>query len=221
MNIPFSTEQFFQVIENYNSGTFPAQIIILILTAAAFMLIFSKMDIRSKVIGSFLGLLWIWIGWVYHLAFFTAINPAAHGFGGLFITQGLLILLYTYRNRLLFIYKPEIKDYTGILLIIFGLIIYPAISYFNEGTWLKTISMGLPCPSTILTFGFFLLTAGKFPVILLVIPSLWSILGLSATMNFGVYQDVMLIVSAIIADAVLVRKKSTLYSAASAERLHD
>lgn len=153
-------------------------------------------------------MLWIWIGWVYHLSFFTSINPAAYGFGVMFLIQGIMTLLFSFNNRLHFAFKPGIKDYTGIFLILFGLIIYPVISYIDEGYWLKTISMGLPCPSTILTFGFFMLARGRFPKVLLVIPTLWSFLGVSAAINFGVYQDLMIIVSAILADTILIRSRT-------------
>lgn len=212
MKIPFTTDQFFQVIEKYNAGIFPAQILITLLTAAAFLLIFSNKSYKNFLIGSFLGTLWIWIGWVYHLSYFTAINPAAHGFGWIFIIQGILTLLETFRNRLLFDFKLNITNYTGIFLILFGMVIYPLISYLDDGSWIRTISMGLPCPSTILTFGFFLLTMAKFPKYLLIIPSLWSLLGVSAAMNFGVYQDFMLMISAFIADFILVRRIRSLTS---------
>jgi hypothetical protein len=210
MKIPFTTDQFFQVIEKYNAGIFPTQILITLLTAAAFMLIFSTKNYKNFLIGSFLGILWIWIGWVYHLSYFTAINPAAHGFGWIFIIQGILTLLETFRKRLLFDFKQNMTNYTGFFLILFGLVIYPLVSYFDGDSWRRTISMGLPCPSTILTFGFFMLTMVKFPKYLLIIPSLWSLLGVSAAMNFGVYQDFMLLIAALIADLVLVRRKSTL-----------
>ncbi len=42
MKIPFTTEQFFEVITNYNTSLFPAQLFILILGIIAALLVFSN-----------------------------------------------------------------------------------------------------------------------------------------------------------------------------------
>lgn len=207
MKIPFTIEQFFNVFEKYNLSVFPAQVIILLLALAGIFLLHSEKPLRNKVIGAFLGLLWIWTGLVYHILFFTGINKAASVFGGLFILQGVLILIISFlRQRLVFTFRPDSKDYIGYFFILFGLMIYPFIGYLTGGSMVKTISLGLPCPSTIFTFGFLMLTTREFPKYLLIIPSLWAIVGLSAAINFGVYQDYMMIIAAIVADIYLLRK---------------
>lgn len=209
MKMPFTTEQFFNAFEKYNITMYPAQVIILLLALAGIFLLHSKNPFKDKYIGVFLGLLWIWTGFVYHIVFFTEINKAAFLFGGIFIIQGFLILINTFRkNRLVFTFQYQAKDYTGYFLILFGLVIYPIISYLTGGSIVKTITLGLPCPSTILTFGFLMLTSGKFPKYLLIIPSLWAVVGLSAAINFGVHQDFMMILAALIADFHLLRRKT-------------
>ena len=67
--------------------------------------------------------------------------------------------------------------------------------------------MGLPCPSTIFSFGLFMLSSNKFPKILLIIPSLWALVGLSAAINIGVYQDVMILIAALAANIFLISRK--------------
>jgi hypothetical protein len=176
---------------------------------AGLFLLHSKYSFKSKLIGSYLGVLWLWMGLAYHIGFFAEINKAAFIFGGIFILQGLLILFNTFvKGRLIFDFFPKTKDYLGYFFIIFGLILYPIIGYFMVDSLTKTISLGLPCPTTILTFGFFMLTNNKFPKYLLIIPSLWAIIGLSAAINFGVYQDFMILITAIIADIVLIKRKT-------------
>lgn len=88
MKTPFTTEQFFLVFEHYNLKIFPAQLIIVILGIAALLLVHSKNRYKNKLIGCYLGLLWIWTGLVYHIVFFSGINKAAYVFGGIFIIQG-------------------------------------------------------------------------------------------------------------------------------------
>lgn len=208
MKTPFTTEQFFNVFEKYNSTLFPLQFIILLLGIVGLFLLHSNYSNKNKIIGGFLGAVWIWMGIAYHFVFFAEINKAAFVFGGIFILQGLLILFNSWvKDSLIFTFNPQTKDYTGYFFILFGLIIYPLIGYTLFGTFTKTISLGLPCPTTILTFGFFMLTSSKFPKYLLIIPSLWAVIGLSAAINFGVYQDFMLPLTAIIAVIVLYRKK--------------
>ena len=207
MKLPFTTEQFFDVIVKYNSTLYPFQLIIVLLGIVCLFLLHSDFRAKDKIIGSYLGVLWIWIGVAYHLAFFTAINKAAFLFGGICILQGLFILFSTLKHRLIFTFTLQAKDYLGYFFILYGLIIYPIASYFVEGSFERTIVMGLPCPSTIFSFGFFILASNKFPHYLLIIPTLWAVVGLSAAINIGVLQDLMIVVAAIAADIILIGRK--------------
>lgn len=198
--MPFTTEQFFYVFEQYNSAVFPFQLLIFILGIVGLFLLHSRLPGKNKFIGSYLGILWIWVGTIYHFIFFAEINPAAYLFGGVFILQGLLILRETFRkNRIRYSFSSQPGYYIGYFLVIFGLIIYPVIGYLLENSVAKIISLGLPCPTTIVTFGFFMLTGSKFPKYLLIIPSLWAIVGVSAAIELGVYQDFMMVISAMLA----------------------
>ena len=207
MKTPFTFEQFFNVFEDYNSAVFPLQPIIIILGIIAVLLIHSKKEIRNKLITGFLGILWLWIGIVYHFVFFSSINKAAYVFGGLYIIQGILLIIELFRKRLEFYFTGQLREYIGYFFILFGLIIYPIISYLLEGSLPRTISLGLPCPTTILTFGFFMITNNRFPKYLLIIPSLWAVIGTGAAINFGVYQDYLMLISAIIADTYLIKRR--------------
>ena len=207
MKLPFTTEQFFNVFENYNTNIFPVQIVILL--AGLIVLLMAHRDKQlGKSAGIFLGLLWMWIGAVYHLAFFSSINKPAIVFGVLFILQGILFFLNAFSKSAIQIKaEKNVRSGAGEFLVIFGLIIYPVIGYLVEGSVTRIISLGLPCPSTILTFGFLMMATNRVPKYLLIIPFIWSLVGLSAALNFGVYQDYMLIVSAVLATIVLFRKK--------------
>jgi hypothetical protein len=208
MKKTFTTEQFFDVFEKYNAKVFPSQLIILLLGIIALYFLHSNHSLRNKVIGCYLGFLWIWIGIVYHIIFFTEINKASFIFGGISIVQGALILVATFsKDRFTFNFEPHAKHYLGYFFILFGLMIYPLIGYFIEGTFIRTITLGLPCPSTIFTFGFLMLTRDRIAKYLLVIPSLWAIVGLSAAVNFSVYQDFMMIVAAIATNAAFLKRE--------------
>jgi hypothetical protein len=209
MKTPFTTDQFFSVFEKYNHAIFPVQIILFLLVVLALIAIGSKIQNKDKFVSLILGILWLWIGIVYHISYFTGINKVAFGFGALFIFQGFFfmyegILLY----NLKFVFKNSIQDWFGYFFILYGLIIYPVVGYLIEQNLSLTISVGLPCPTTILTFGFLLLTDKKFSKYLLIIPSLWAVIGISTVINLDVYQDSIMLIAAIIADVWLLKSKS-------------
>jgi hypothetical protein len=207
MKTPFTTDQFFEIFERYNTALFPVQVIILILGVVALVLLHSKKALRNKYIGGLLGILWLWTGLVYHITFFSTINPAANAFGGIFILQGVFFFIELFRDRMNFSIEKQSKDYTGYFFIIFGLILYPLISFWLADNVSHTISLGLPCPTTIVTFGFLMLTQRNFSKYLLIIPTIWAVIGTGAAVNFGVYQDYVMLLSAVVANIYLFRRK--------------
>lgn len=208
MKTPFTTEEFFQVFENYNTSLFPSQIVILLFGLIAMFSLHTQKRRKNKLISAFLGLLWLWTGLVYHMTFFTAINKAAYVFGAVFILQGLFFFVEAFsKRRLEFTFDGSARAYLGYLFALFGLIIYPLISYFLADTTANIISLGLPCPTTIFTFGFLMMTTSRFPKYLLVIPTIWALIGTGAAINFGVYQDYVMLVAAVVACIFLVARK--------------
>jgi hypothetical protein len=207
MKTPFTIEQFFGVFEKYNLAVFPFQFILVLLGIVAVIMVHRKKKIRNNLITGFLAFLWLWIGIVYHIIFFTAINKAAYLFGGIFILQGIFFTIALFRKQLIYKFEGSAREYIGYFFILFGLIIYPVISYFLEGSFNTTITLGLPCPTTIVTFGFLMLTTNRLPKYLLIIPTLWALIGTQAAINFGVYQDYVMLFSAIVADIYLFGRK--------------
>lgn len=212
METPFSTEQFISVFEKYNSALYPAQFIILVLGIIAIIFLHSNNTFKNFYISGFLGLLWLWIGVVYHFYFFAEINKVAYIFSGLFIIQGLIFYIEAIsRVQIIFEFDGKVRNYIGYFFILFGLILYPIIGYNIEHDFSKVISLGLPCPTVILTFGFLMNTNKSLPIYVLIIPTIWALIGFTAVLNFGIYQDIMLLVSAIIAGIwLLMRKKNLL-----------
>ena len=113
------------------------------------------------------------------------------------------VILY----NLKFVFRMTVQAFLGYFFILYGLIIYPVVDYLIEPNFSRTISVGLPSPTIILTFGFLLLCDKKFSKYLLIIPSLWAVIGFSAVIKLGVYQDSMMIIAAIIADVLILRSK--------------
>jgi len=130
MKLPFTSEEFLTVFENYNEAVFPMQILYL-LAALAIYLSARKEAWADKVISGILSFFWLWMGIAYHMAFFTTINTAAYFFGALFILQGGFFLWRgVFQNKLTFQIKKDMYGLVGIVLMVFALIIYPTVSFF-------------------------------------------------------------------------------------------
>jgi Family of unknown function (DUF6064) len=128
--IPFNTEQFIQVFEKYNQAIYPFQFALTLVAISAVFLAASRKPFANKFISYSLGFLWLWMGIVYHLIFFTAISPPAYVFGTLFVIQGLLFLYEgVVKNRLSFRSSQKFYGIFGAIFIAYSLVIYPLIGY--------------------------------------------------------------------------------------------
>jgi hypothetical protein len=183
------------------------QIIFYLLATAVVYLIFRKIKNSGKIVSIFLSLLWIWVGTVYHIIYFSTINKAAYLFGSLFILEGIIFFIYGFvNNKLVLIYSKDIFSITGILFILYALLIYPVLGYFFGREYRYSITLGLPCPTTIFTFGILLLIKKKISLAVLSIPLIWSLIGLSAVLNFSVYEDFGLLISGLIGITLLIKR---------------
>lgn len=148
---------------------------------------------------------WFWIGIVYHLMFFTKINTAAYGFAALFVIQSILFFYHGFiKHSLQFKYSHNVNGLIAIVLFLYALIFYPLLGYYFGHYYPATPTFGLPCPTTIFTFGMLLLLEGKIRKGLFIIPVLWSVIGFTAAIKLGLLQDIGLLVAAILTIVVLV-----------------
>ena len=208
MNLPYTPEQFFGVFEQYNEAVWPAQVVIYIAATVAFYLTLKPGKYSNKVISGILAFFWLWIAIVYHWSFFASINSAARIFGVLFVLQGLIFIFEgIVRNNLTFSFSNDWRSAVGIVLMLFGPIVYPIIGYFLDHIYPSTPTFGLPCPTTIFTIGALML-ANRPPKYVAVIPLLWSVLGFSAAISLGVTEDVSLIISGLIGMSAIMFKRA-------------
>ena len=110
MKIPFTTEQFFEVIKNYNLAVFPAQLIFFVFGIVVIFLIYSKKNFSNIIIGGFWAFYGFGWGWFTTWPFFATINKAAYAFGGLFILQGIFLFTELFRNKLSFSFNRNIQN---------------------------------------------------------------------------------------------------------------
>ncbi len=211
MNPPFTVEQFLEIFKNYNQKVFPVQFVLYLLGVLAIYMIRSGAPTTDKMISLILTVLWLWMGIVYHFIFFSTINQAAYLFGSLVILQGVLFLVVgVYRQKLLFKLQSNIYGIVGVILILFSLIVYPVIGYLLGHRYPWSPTFGLPCPTTIFTFGLLLMNSKKTPLGILIVPFVWSIIGFMAAIEFGIVEDTLLLLAGLAGTFLLVYRNRSL-----------
>lgn len=205
MNIPFTIEQFLDVFRNYNMGVWPAQLLLYVLAIGTIIFVFRRTVLSNKIIAGGLFILWFWMGFVYHILYFSTINKSAGLFGALFILQAFLFFYVgIIRHALSFRYSTIGYPFIGLVFVTYALVLYPILGHFLGHTYPRAPTFGVPCPITIFTFGLLLWTDQRMPKYLLIVPLLWSIIGLSAAVNLRIYEDLGLIFAGIMSVVLIV-----------------
>ena len=81
MKFPFTAEQFLDVFGQYNEAVYPMQFVLYLVAGTAIYLAIKTTSSSDKIISLILAFLWLWMGLVYHLLFFSSINKMAYFFG--------------------------------------------------------------------------------------------------------------------------------------------
>lgn len=204
--LPFTTEQFLDVFGRYNQAIWPLQVVAYALGLLAVGLALRPTERSDRAIGLILASFWLWTGLAYHLWYFREINGAAVLFGALFVGQGALwILIGILRPRLAFRAHRDVGGLVGGLLIAYALVGYPLLGLALGQSFPRMPTFGVtPCPVTIFTFGLLLWTERPVPRLLLVIPLLWSLLGVSAAIALDIGEDLGLVAAGLLGTSLLL-----------------
>lgn len=203
MELPFSEAEFLAVFARYNEAVWPLPVAFLFAAVGAAIGAWRNPERGSRPTLLLLGFLWLWMGIVYHAGFFRAINPAASFFAALFIVQGVLLLLTALRGWVAVRPVGDQPTKVGIALVVFALLIYPALAYIAGHRYPEQPTFGLPCPTTLYTLGVLLWVRPLRPV-LFVVPLVWTLIGFSAALGLGMYEDFSLIAGGLATAVVLV-----------------
>jgi hypothetical protein len=204
--MPFSAQQFLDVFANYNEAVFPIQIVLLIAALVAVRLAGNGDTISNKTVAIVLGFFWLWMGVVYHWLFFSSINNLAFVFGGFFVLESvMLIYAGVVRGQVTFRQGSGGRRFVGTLLIVYALLIYPIIGTASGHSYPYSPTFGLPCPTTIFTFGLLVRSGRSIPVYILPVPVVWSFIGFFAVTSLGIWEDIGLLIAGLIGCTVLLR----------------
>ena len=209
--IPFTVDQFLNVFEQYNVAVWPAQVFLYTIGIVAICLALSRQKDFSRSISLILSLFWIWMGIVYHLSFFSAINKAARGFAALFVLQGILFFIAgVSKHQLTFRFSSNLYGIVGGVFLVYALIFYPAFGYWLGHRYPAAPTFGLPCPTTIFTFGILLWTIRRVPLYILAIPLAWSFIGGWAAISLGMIEDFGLLVAGLLGSMLIIFRDTSI-----------
>jgi len=208
MNIPFSVEQFLNVFAKYNAAIWPAQIPLYLLGIAGVILAASRLAWSGRLVLGSLALYWVWMGALYHLAFFRQINPVAAVFGALFILQGVLFILPAARGSIHFGAPQGWSGILGAVFIAYAPVVYPILGALTGHAYPRAPLFGAaPCPTAIFTFGILLWARNRVGIYLLIIPFLWSLVGFTVALKLGIREDFGLLAAGLVGTGLLLARR--------------
>lgn len=211
MQPPFTTEQFLEVILRYNSAVWPMPLVFYGLAALLIIWGVRRSGRSDRWASGTLALLWAWMAVVYNWIFFTSINPAAWFFGALFLLEALALLVAGVRtDRLSFRFEPDLYGLAGGAFLAYALVVYPILGALAGHGYPEGPTFGLPCPTTIATFGLLLWADRRVPWWVIAVPALWALIGTSAAFQFGIPEDYGLLVAGVAGTVMILIKNRRL-----------
>jgi len=189
--LSFTHQQLLLALAAYQESIRPAQPVAYALGALATVAVVRPDEAYRRLALGILGLLWAWTAIAYHWLFFTDLTPAALLFGLVFAIQACLLCFAAVRRRVPpdLSFRTDPAGFAGVAFIGLALLVYPLLDFWMLA-WPRMPWLGIsPCPVTLFTLGFLLLSTPRLPVIYWVLPMAWALLeGITAFM-LGIVQD--------------------------------
>ena len=195
--MPFGPTEFLETFAVYNRAFWP--LVAMSWLASLVLVVGARRGTErmSAALTLLLAAMWLWSAVFYHATIFTRINPLAWLFSGLFAVESIALAL-AWRWRLLTAFDWRgWRGWAGAMLIGYALT-YPALSLASGHSYPALPLFIVPCPTAILTLGV-LLAAHDRRWWLSTVPIIWSAIGGSASVLFGMTVDYPLLVAGLMA----------------------
>jgi hypothetical protein len=206
-NLP-TTEQLLATFEGYNLDMWPMQVVAYLLGIVALFFAVKRTQGSSRITLAILSFLWLWTGIVFCVFYLGPLFAPGYGMGVLMIIQGVLFSASVMKPRASFHFGPNAYSIVGILFIAYAMIGYPLVGQFLGHNYPRMLPFGLvPCPTTVFTFGLFMMSDRKVPKYLLLIPVLFTIVAV-VPVSRGVLEDVGLIIAGVVGTVMILYRDS-------------
>jgi hypothetical protein len=207
--MPFGSAQFLDVFARYNEAVWPAPLVLTAAAIASLVLVVARPAIGERVMGALLAVLWSWSAVAYHFASFARINPAAWAFGALFLFGASVFLWQgVVKGNLQLRALHGTRAWAGWATIAYALVGYPLLAHALGHRYPALPTFGVPCPTTIFTFGVLMLASVPLPRIVLAAPLAWAAMASTAIFALGMLEDLGLLVAALASLLGLLRRGS-------------
>lgn len=198
MTLPFTRDQFLGLLAAYNAAVAPLQLVLLAAGIAVVVLALRPTTWSHRVVAAVLAGLWLWMAVEYHWRFFRSINPAATVFAAAFLIEAALLAEHGVRRPRLRFRATAAPGAWALALLIYALAVYPALGWALGHRYPSAATFGLPCPTTIATLGLLVATETRPPLLLMVIPWAWTVVGTAAALTLGMREDFGLVVALVV-----------------------
>jgi hypothetical protein len=192
--LPFTADILFASFGQYNRPLWPAQILVWLLGLAALLATFRPMRGGDRAVATLLSAAWLWTGVAYHMLHFATINFMAPLYGAVFVLEGLLLAWAgVARGKLAFRFHADVAGWAGLAFAVAALALWPLADLLTGQGWPGVRLPGLaPAPTALFTLGLLLLTQGRTPIHLLVIPVVWALVAGATAWILAIPQDLAL-----------------------------
>ena len=195
MQLPFTEQQFLDVFGAYNARVWPVVLGLWVATLW-YSVRFVRGQAGSVALSALGAIHWAWSGLVYHALFFTRINPAAWLFTALFVLQAVaFVWLGIVRRSLTFHWSRTPRHAAAIALVAYSLA-DPFLVLLSGHEAPRAPLFAVPCPTTLFTAGL-VLTGSRPELLVLIVPTLWAMVGGTGALTLGVPPDFMLFPAAV------------------------
>jgi hypothetical protein len=206
--LSFSLEEFLLVLESYNLDIWPLQIIAYTLILLVLFILLKPTKYSAKIVSAILSFFWLFTGIVFCFIYWAPNHIFGYIFGICCAAQGLLFLYSIIKSDIAITLPNKTNMLIGILFILYAMIGYQILGYYLDHIYPNFFAVGLvPCPTTIFTFGLFVLINKKIPIKYVAIPFVISLGGFLAVYN-GIYEDVGLIILGIWGTILIIKRNS-------------
>jgi hypothetical protein len=205
--LPFTADVLFSSFEQYNRALWPLPLLAVAVALAVILLTLRPVRHGDRAIGALLAAAWVWIGVGYFFRHLAAIDFAAPLYGAVFVLEGLL-LAWTgvARGSLAFRFRADLFGWAGLALAVAATLLWPLVDLAGHGWQSVRVAGVAPGPTAVFTLGLLLLSAGRTPLHLAVIPLLWSLVAGATAWVLTIPQDLALPVAGLAGFVLLLRK---------------
>ncbi|WP_420345097.1 DUF6064 family protein [Pelagibius sp.] len=188
--LAFDAEVLAALFAQINLALWPWQIAFLAAALAVLGLAASGRRPAGRAIGAILTAGWLACGLIFHLHYFAQLSFTAPAFGALFLAQAaLLAWSLVLRGGTAFAVGRGAAAGLGFALLAAALLLPLLQALLGESLETARIVGLAPGPTAVFTLGVLLLSAGRCPLHLMVLPLVWTVIAGATAWELGMPAD--------------------------------